>query len=749
MEDRRRFRVALFGVTVLALVLRLLYLFQIHGSPLLSLLMGDARQYDEWAWRIAGGDWIGTGAFYQAPLYPYFLAVIYKLGGHDAGVVRLVQAGLGALACALLGLAGRRFFDGRTGILAGLLLAIYPTAIFFDGLIQKSSLDLFLVALILLLIALVRDRQSRGRIAALGLAVSLLALNRENARVIYPVVIAWLLFGFRSAPVRRRAEWTAAFVAAALAVLLPVGYRNYRVGGAFLISTSQFGPNFYIGNHAGASGSYEALVPGRGDPVYERDDATRLASAASGRALSPAEVSDYWSGQAFSFIRSQPRQWLALVGKKIALTFNAAEITDTESIEAYATYSWLLRGLLWLDFGVVLALAALGCWARRRDWRQLLVVYGVFAALALSVAAFYVVSRYRHPLVPLVLVLAAAGLAPLLSIRLSTAAQLAPPGVRVRRWLPGVAAAALVAIATHVPMKVVQDVTWMNLGSLLVQAGRSTDAIPVLQRAVAVDPAYALPHFHLGLAYREAGQPQMAMDELTAAIRLRPDYADAHNALGVTLRGLGRKPEALERFREAARLAPDSVEAHSNLGLSLMEAGQFEEAVREHRRAVALAPDTPTPHNNLAMALLREGEAQQAISEYRTALALRPDYGEAHANLAFALALLRDYEGAFPHFAEASRLLPGNPDIRIAFGNALAEAGRIDDAIDQYHEAARLSPNSIEPLLLAARALVRAGRFPEALADLETARGIATATGQEAAGRDLDGAIRQTQALMK
>ena len=64
-------------------------------------------------------------------------------------VVRAVQAILGAISCVLLGYAAKEFFNQRAGIIAALLLAIYPPAIFFDGLIQKSSLDLFLVTAIL------------------------------------------------------------------------------------------------------------------------------------------------------------------------------------------------------------------------------------------------------------------------------------------------------------------------------------------------------------------------------------------------------------------------------------------------------------------------------------------------------------------------------------------------------------------------------------------------------------------------
>ena len=68
--------------------------------------MGDARGYDQWAQRLAGGDWIGTDVFYQAPLYPYFLGVVYAIAGHDLLAVRIVQALVGSLSAVLVGVAG-------------------------------------------------------------------------------------------------------------------------------------------------------------------------------------------------------------------------------------------------------------------------------------------------------------------------------------------------------------------------------------------------------------------------------------------------------------------------------------------------------------------------------------------------------------------------------------------------------------------------------------------------------------------
>src|SRR5215831_9280054 len=89
------------GVTIfcVALAVRLFHIWQIRRSPFFSMLLGDARGYDEWAQRIAAGDWIGRDVFYQAPLYPYTLGVLYAIAGRSLLVVRLCQAILGSIAC--------------------------------------------------------------------------------------------------------------------------------------------------------------------------------------------------------------------------------------------------------------------------------------------------------------------------------------------------------------------------------------------------------------------------------------------------------------------------------------------------------------------------------------------------------------------------------------------------------------------------------------------------------------------------
>src|SRR5262245_2198417 len=250
-----------------------------RASPFFAVLMGDSKSYDEWARRIAGGEWIGREVFYQAPLYPYFLGVVYAIGGHHLVVVRVLQAILGSLACVFLALAGERFFSRRVGLMAGLALALYAPAIFFDGLIQKSTLDVFFICLALWLLSrvvVVRPKadtttdQTRVRRKAtatdqatvrrqastatdhpmsarergsqsvrsvrlqpdlpawlwLGVAIGALTLTRENAIVFTAVIVVWAAFTRQD-----RVRTIGAFVLGVAIVVLPVAIRNSLVGG--------------------------------------------------------------------------------------------------------------------------------------------------------------------------------------------------------------------------------------------------------------------------------------------------------------------------------------------------------------------------------------------------------------------------------------------------------------------------------------------------------------------------------------
>jgi 4-amino-4-deoxy-L-arabinose transferase-like glycosyltransferase len=304
------------GIGAAALVARGIHLWQIHDTTFYTVLVGDAKAYDRWALDISGGNWLGSGVFYQAPLYPYLLAVFYRVFGHDLTLVRLFQAIGGAAACVLLATATTRFFGRRAGITAGLLLAFYPPAIFFDGIIQKSALDALLVCTLIWLVSLVMPAAASTAVPRwsfwLGAVLGALVLTRENALVLVPVLALWIARSEGFSAQRRR--HLVAFAAGVVLLLAPVLLRNATVGGGLYLTTSQAGPNFYIGNNPAAHGMYQPLRVGRGTAEYEQVDATELAQTAVGHPLTPGEVSAYWMRKAGAFIVSQPAQWLALTG---------------------------------------------------------------------------------------------------------------------------------------------------------------------------------------------------------------------------------------------------------------------------------------------------------------------------------------------------------------------------------------------------------------------------------------------------
>jgi tetratricopeptide (TPR) repeat protein len=728
----------LAGIGLGALALRLVHLAQLRGTPLFAVLIGDGQQYDAWARQIAAGQWMGSEVFYQTPLYPYLLAIVFEIAGPNLLVVRILQSVFGALSCVLLGLAGWRYFNPWVGLIAAAFLALYPPAIFFDGLIQKSSLDLLLVALLLVLLAEFHHRPRWKWLVAGGAALGAFILNRENARILYPIVVGWLLIAFRSRPFKSRVAWAALLTASCGAVLLPVGLRNYHVGGEFLISTSQFGPNFYIGNHYDASGGYEELVPGHGNASYERTDAARLASNAMGRRLSPGEISDYWFGRSMEYIRSHPVNWLGLLGRKFSLIFSATEAVDTESIEVYSQYSDVLRLLLWFDFGIILPMGIFGAWCTRGDWRRLSLLYAIIIALAVSVALFYVLARYRFPLVPIVLLFAAAGSWFIHNERLR----------RPKEWLPGVVLGALVALACRIPLKLAHDETYFNVGSRLLDVGKPAEAVPLLRQAVHSSPDFASANFALGEALKATGETESAIGQYAAALRLRPDYAEAHNALAVALRESGHLAEALEHFMRAVQAEPEFAEAHSNLGLALWEAGRRQEGIAHYRESIRLKPDDAMTHNNLANALQQEGKFQEAIEHYETALRINPDYPEAHSNLALVLKEVGNYDAALNQQLEALRLQPDNFAMQMNFSGLLLARGRIREAIDQYGRAVALEPDSIEAHFLLGEAYARDGQLNQAVASLDRALALAEAAGQIDAARQIANGIRECRKRM-
>ena len=248
-----------------------------HQRPaLFTAPIVDQASYDRWAAAIAAsGDWLGQDPFYQDPLYPYFLAVIYKIFGRQLVLVYASSRVFSPRprSFCFTGSAIRSFKDPRVGLLAALLVwALFHPDRFYQAQLDKTGLGTSLVILALLAHPPgPRPAPPLLRFPA-GLAWAALFLYRGNFFLVGPPVIAWLAFTLYQRMGKSALAPLLVFIGSLCAVLFLTALRNFAVSGELILTTSQAGENFYLGNFQGNPGA-------RGW--------TRRASAASPRSSKP------------------------------------------------------------------------------------------------------------------------------------------------------------------------------------------------------------------------------------------------------------------------------------------------------------------------------------------------------------------------------------------------------------------------------------------------------------------------------
>jgi tetratricopeptide (TPR) repeat protein len=642
-----------------ALLIRLAFVWQIRELPTQRWLVMDAQRYDELARGIAAGGWIPREAFYQAPLYPYVLATIYAVTGSSLLAVRLLQAVLGALTVVLLAVLSRRLFGRDAGRAAGILAALYGPAIFYVPLLLKSTLTLLaLTGAVLLLVgphplapspappAALPGRGGKGRALGAGVLFGVSALLQENLILLVPFAALWLLISEGERVHRSRVVAVGALAMGTMLGVAPATLLNFSAGGEAVLTSSQGGMNFFIGNAHGATGTYTGLASGSQDPQSQREAARRLAAVFASRErgrpvalddLTPGEISGLFWRETFRQIRDDPAAWGRLLLRKARLFWNVHEIPDAEGYDVYRREAGPLTGL-WIGFGI---LAPLGLGGLVLAWRDpdprvrrgarllVLLLLGMFV----SVVLFFVFGRYRLPVVVLLIPPAGHALATLFeAVRRRQPRRLALAG----------AIAVFAALAVNLPAwsaaerERLNTGIWINLSTAALRGaeaaateGRPEEAVALttraaddLARVLEVDPGFFVARVQRATALNRRGSYLAAAGALEPALA---SYGEARRELATALTSGAPEdlPEAGQQARElAAALDANTVNALVNLGGRRIEAGDLETAEAALRRAVALAPGSAPAHGNLGLCLLRQERREASRASFARALEL-------------------------------------------------------------------------------------------------------------------------------
>lgn len=191
-------------------------------------------------------------------------------------------------------------------------------------------------------------------------------------------------------------------------------------------------------------------------------------------------------------------------------------------------------------------------------------------------------------------------------------------------------------------------------------------ALPMAERAVALDPYLASAQVSLGLALNSAGRSEEALRHVERALVLDPANGDAQYAAGRIYESQRKWPEAEAAYKKAVE-----VEAHrvylDDLGALYLSMGRTDEAIAAFRRSIELTPDGFRGYRNLGVAYYMKGNLAEAASQFQKALAIQPE-ASLYANLGtvqFALGFYQESADAYERALE----MPAGSNDHVIWGN--------------------------------------------------------------------------------
>ena len=172
------------------------------------------------------------------------------------------------------------------------------------------------------------------------------------------------------------------------------------------------------------------------------------------------------------------------------------------------------------------------------------------------------------------------------------------------------------------------------LGLSAWKSGDLTRAQDAFERSRTLDSTNVKTLLNLGRVLLDEGKPTDARERIDAAVQLDSGSAEVYRMMARVQSALGQRDSAEASYRVALSIDPTDSWSMNDLGLLLIDQGRYEEALPPLARAVELRPGAPAFANNLGVALERTGHAGAAAEAYRAALKADSTYSKASRSLA-------------------------------------------------------------------------------------------------------------------
>ena len=407
-----RFITSQWAPTIVGLILALIVI------SLKTIVTVDSQEYMAAARAILQGNAYPRETlhtFFRPPVYPGFIAMIWRFFPDSLVAIKISQAVLFAFSCCLIYRLGWEVTrNPRVALCGAILYAVNPLALFQVPAIMTEVLHtfLFLASMLLITRLVTADRLRWPTGLVTGVILGLATLCRPTALPLgFALGVAILWVRRDSRPRTGLVACSAAVMIGMMLIILPWALANWRATGSPILTTDATGSVLWLGSHPAMIRFYEGEFHDRQEfeqyNTYLDDlpqSQARAWEAQDGYSkLSLPERERKWRRAAFENIRSQPGLTAKLWGYK-ALAFWKPWLTPGpySRIQVLASGAWLLS---------IYALSLLGAWllSGLENGRRFLTLLGVLFVSATFVHALtYSMIRYRLPYVdPYLSILAA------------------------------------------------------------------------------------------------------------------------------------------------------------------------------------------------------------------------------------------------------------------------------------------------------------------------------------------------------
>jgi len=568
-QDRQsagRVRWFALAVFLVAVCIRMLYLLESTRNPTFYVPIVDSSGYDLIARNLVSGSSMSEKFFWQPPLYPLFLSLIYLLSNSSILAAKLVQLIVGCFTAMLAYRLGARLFGAGAGLAAGIITAVYMPLVFLEGELLAAGWAAFWSVSLVLLFLKVTDKPTAPSCIVLGSCGALSITTRPEFLPFFAAGCLWLA-------VRALREKTffssfapkfAMVFAGFLLPAIPIAMAGYRATGRVTILPVAGGINFYIGNNP----NYSQTIVIR--PGAEWRKLFELPLKEGVRDLRKQD--EWFLKKTKQYIIHHPFSFAAGLCRKTLQFLSSREIPRNLDVYLFRKWSPLLTVGVWktgrfgFPFGLLLPLAVCGVIYCCRKVPAPVWLYLFFYPAA--VILVFVTSRYRTPAVPVIAVLAGGG-----CIAIKTA-------IESKQWRQLLAVGAVCLACAAIAMPPTAPEETLNYEPEL--------------------------YYGLGQSFEKQGRTEEAIAAYSKAISLKPDYLEAHSFLGNLYFRLDRLDLAEKHYRRAVEAAPSDAIAISNLALCLKKQGRIDEAIKYYQMAILVDPQYVP-----ALQALREASAEK------------------------------------------------------------------------------------------------------------------------------------------